>query len=202
MMHNTIYYVSSALVEKLSETDPSIEAGWQKAAFASDDANYVTVDANLIEDVPFPLGAQNDLLTELVYAYSIADTGETELVKSLTGQYKIIEKNIKLNIEENTTYSYDFINSINDDTKKISVIKNIEVDIKRKDEDAIITGSITTYANNRAHIIRDYAFADCSNLETVSFPNATDIGRYAFYSCHRLTSVEMPSVQKIRQSAF
>lgn len=197
MMHNTMYYVSPALALQMG-----IEAGWQKAAFASDDVNYVTVDANLMEGVPFPLGAQNDLLTELVYAYRVTDTGETELVKSLTGQYKIVEKNIKLNIEENTTYSYDFINGINDDTKEIGVIKNIKIDIKRKDEDAIITGSITTYANNRVHIINDYAFAECSNLETVSLPNVTDIGRYAFYFCHRLTGVEMPSVQKIRQSAF
>ena len=197
MMHNIMYYVSPAVASQLDA-----EAGWQKAAFASDDTNYVTVDANLMEGVPFPVGAQNDLLTELVYAYPVIDTGKTELAKSLTGQYKIVEKNIKLNIEENTTYSYDFINSINDDTKEIGVIKNIKIDIKPKNEDAIISGNITTYANNRVHMIRSYAFADCQYLETVSFPNVTDIDSNAFYFCHRLTSVEMPSVQKIRQSAF
>lgn len=194
------YYVSPALAEAMG-----MEAGWQKEAFASDGANFITVDADLAEDAPIPVGAHNDLLTELVYAYSLADSGETELAKSLTGQYKIIEKNIRLNIKENTTYStysYDFINSINDDTKEISVIKNIKVDIEREDEDAIIRGDITTYANDRVYKIGSYAFAKCSSLEAVSFPYAIDISDHAFYFCHSLTSAEMPLVDYIGEAAF
>lgn len=200
MMTGTFYYVSPALAEK--DPGSGFEAGWNKAAFASDDVNYVTVNAEVVGDAPIPVGAQNDLLTELVYVGSLADSGETELAKSLTGQYKIIEKNIKLDTNENTAYSYDFINSINDGTKEISVIKNIEVDLERKDEDAIINGSISTYANNRVDSIRSYAFARCVNLKAVSFPNATDIGDNAFHGCYSLTSAEMPLAERIGSSAF
>ena len=189
----TIYYVSPVLA-----VQEGFEAGWQKAAFASDDVNYVTIGANLLTDGPF--GAQNDLLTELVYVGSLADSGETELVKSLTGQYKIVEKNIKLDTNENTAYSYDFINSINDDTKEISVIKNIEVDTGR--EDAVISRGITTYANDRILEIGHYAFAQCRQLEAVSFPNATYIGDYAFYHCDTLASVEIPLAERVGEHAF
>ena len=194
----TIYYVSPAVAEK--EPDSGYEAGWQKAAFASDDANYITVEANLLTNGPF--GAQNDLLTELVYVGSWADSGETEFAKSLTGQYKIVEKNIKLNTKENTTYSYDFINSINDDTKEISVIKNIEVDAGQEGVDEIIQRSIGVYTNDSAREIGFYAFAKCFDLKEVSFTNATSIDDYAFYDCNGLGSVEMPLVESIGRYAF
>ena len=153
MIQSVFYYISPAL----AEAQAGMEAGWQKAAFASDDVNYVTVDADLLTDGPF--GAQNDLLTELVYVGSAVDSGETELAKSLTGQYKIIEKNIKLDTKENTAYSYDFINSINDDTKEISVIKNIEVDLGQRYEDEIISRDLTTYTNDMVRRVGTYAFA-------------------------------------------
>lgn len=201
MREGTIYYVSPALAAQ-----EGFEAGWQKEAFASDDVNYVIVDADLVdglpEDPPMPVGAQNDLLTELFYVYALADSGETEFLKSLTGQYKIVEKNIKLNIKENTTYSYDFINSINDGTKEIGVIKNIEIDIKREDEDAIISGNITTYANDRVSKIKSYTFAWCYDLTEVSFPNVTFVDEHAFYCCHILGNVEMPLVATIGNYAF
>ena len=201
MMTGTLYYVSPALAE--AKPDSGYEAGWNKAAFASGDVNYIIVDADLVDDVPIPVGAQNDLLTELFYVYALADSGETELAKSITGQYKIVEKNIKLDTNENTAYSYDFINSINDDTKEISVIKNIEVDIGQKAEDAIINRNITTYANNRVREIGPYTFAECQQLKDVSFPNVTHIGGSAFYyCCQYLTNVEMPLVESIGQYAF
>ena len=150
----------------------------------------------------FTVGAQNDLLTELFYVSSLADSGETELAKSLTGQYKIIEKNIKLDTKENHFYSYDFINSINDDTKEISVIKNIEVDGGQDGVDEIIERRITTYANDKVREIGSYAFARCFDLLKVSFPNATSIDDYAFYNCSGLGSVEMPLVESIGWYAF
>lgn len=201
MQEGTIYYVSPAVAAQ-----EGFEAGWQKEAFASDDVNYVTVNADLVEglpeDPPIPVGAQNDLLTELFYAYALVDSGETEFAKSLTGQYKIIEKNIKLDTKENTAYSYDFINSINDDTKEISVIKNIEVDAGQEVVDEIIERTIHTYANDKVPRIGNYAFARCSYLEAVSFPNVQFVHNYAFFGCDHLTSVEMPLVERIDIAAF
>lgn len=141
-------------------------------------------------------------MTELVYVGSAVDSGETELAKSLTGQYKIVEKNIKLDTKENTAYSYDFINSINDDTKEISVIKNIEVDLGQRYEDEIISRDLTTYANDRVRSVGTYAFAWCPHLKAVSFPKATFVDEYAFFQCNELTSVEMPLVDTIGSDAF
>lgn len=52
--------------------------------------------------------------------------------------------------------------------------------------------------------IRMYAFAGCSNLTSISFPNSlTSIGYCAFANCSGLTSISFPnSVTSIRRAAF
>ena len=52
--------------------------------------------------------------------------------------------------------------------------------------------------------IADYAFYDCSSLESVTIPDSvTSIGDWAFYDCYRLTSVTIPdSVTSIGEAAF
>ena len=52
-------------------------------------------------------------------------------------------------------------------------------------------------------IVEAYAFADCVNLEEVSFPNLTEIGDYAFFGCTRLQATpNLSKVTKIGNYAF
>ena len=42
--------------------------------------------------------------------------------------------------------------------------------------------------------IGDYAFNNCSSLESITIPDSvTSIGAYAFNKCSRLTSIEIPN---------
>lgn len=45
-------------------------------------------------------------------------------------------------------------------------------------------------------------FLGCSNLESVSLPNATAIGAYAFYACVGLTNATFPNATTIGEFAF
>lgn len=69
-------------------------------------------------------------------------------------------------------------------------------------EDALITRSITNYANNRVESIGRYAFTYCTSLTTASFPACTTIGNYAFRSCTSLTTVSFPVCKTIGNYAF
>ncbi len=186
IVSDTPYYVSSV--------------GWNQAAFTSFDSGEVVIDSDAISkmgDVAF--GTQNNLLTELVCLYSRVDTGKIEIAKNLTGQYKLVEKNINIDTGIDTKYTYDFINNINDDTKEISLIKDIVINTK---EDTIINKSVSTYTNNRLTAIGDYAFYRCSFLKEVSFPKATVIAQYAFAYDDMLTNIEIPLVTSIGTYAF
>ena len=177
--------------------------GWFQAAFTSFDSGEVVIDSDAISEMisetgAVAIGTQNNLLTELVCLYSRVDTGEIE-VKNLTGQYKLVEKNLKIDTGIDTKYTYDFINNINDDTKEISIIKDIVINTK---EDTIINKSVSTYTNNRVTAIGDYAFYRCSFLKEVSFPKATLIAQYAFAYDDMLTNIEIPLVTSIGAYAF
>lgn len=69
-------------------------------------------------------------------------------------------------------------------------------------EDGLITGTLTTYTNNRVTVIGDYAFCNCTSLTSVSFPVAISIGSSAFCYCTNLISVSFPVTTSIGDSAF
>ena len=70
------------------------------------------------------------------------------------------------------------------------------------DEDAIVSGTITEYTNDRVTSIRDYAFCLCKSLTSVHFPAATSICNSAFNECINLTSAEFPVATSIDEYAF
>lgn len=174
--------------------------GWNQGVFTSFDSGEIVIDSDMIPEMEgVQIGTQNNLLTELVYLYSRVDTGKIETVKNLTGQYKLVEKKLKIDTGIDTKYTYDFINNINDDTKEISIIKDIVIDTK---EDVIINKSVSTYTNNRVTAIGDYAFYGCDFLKEASFPKATIIAQYAFAYDEMLTNIEIPLVTSIGAYAF
>lgn len=71
-----------------------------------------------------------------------------------------------------------------------------------ENEDAIISGTISSYTNDRVTAIGSYAFNYCSRLTTVSFPQATTIGSSAFAQCSHLTTVSFPAATTIGPYAF
>lgn len=186
ILSDTPYYASSI--------------GWNQGVFTSFDSGEIVIDSDMIPEMEgVQIGTQNNLLTELVYLYSRVDTGKIETVKNLTGQYKLVENNINIDTGIDRKYTYDFINNINDDTKEISIIKDIVIDTK---EDAIINKSVSTYTNNRVTAIGDYAFYRCDFLKEASFPKAAIIAQYAFAYDEMLTNIEIPLVTSIGAYAF
>ena len=192
---DAIYYFSPALA-----SDPTY-VGWIQNSFTSYDTGEIAINAELVQEMKgITIGSQNNLLTDLVRLYSLIDSGETEFAKSLTGQYKLVEQNITLDTKDKMTYTYDFVNNINEDTKEITVIKNIEVDPQQ--EEAIVSRQIATYTNDRFNAIPYYAFGYCRNLKNVSFPNAVRISNHAFYYCDILEHVDIPLADTIDGYAF
>ena len=71
-----------------------------------------------------------------------------------------------------------------------------------ENEDAMITGTLSAYSNDRVKSINSYAFYSRSNLVSVNFPACTLIGSNAFTFCYSLTSVDFPTVTLIGTYAF
>ena len=63
-----------------------------------------------------------------------------------------------------------------------------------------IPGGVSGYIEK----VGDYAFAQCSNLETVSLASSnSNIGRYAFYGCTKLSNIKLPKgIGWIDEGAF
>ena len=198
--HEIIYYASPAIA---AAGNPDVPVGWEESSFNVFDTGEIAIRAELIqEEDGMTAGSQNNLITDLVCLYSQVDTGEVETVKTLSNQYKLIEQNITLDARvDGTSYSYDFINNINEDTKEIKAIKNIRFITKDK-ENAIIDRTVTTYTNNEVKTIGNAAFYNCYSLTNVSFPKATKVGDKAFYNCSILVDVDIPLVRSIRSQAF
>lgn len=70
------------------------------------------------------------------------------------------------------------------------------------DEDAIVSGTITDYTNDRVTSIRTGAFSYCPNLTSVDFPAATSIESAAFTGCSNLASANFPAATSINGGAF
>ena len=71
-----------------------------------------------------------------------------------------------------------------------------------ENEDAMVTGTLSSYMNNRVSVIRSGAFAYTYNLKSVDFPNVKNIGNSAFQSCDSLTTVSFPLATSIGGNAF
>lgn len=68
-------------------------------------------------------------------------------------------------------------------------------------EDAIVTGTLTAFADDAATAIGAYAFAAMTALKTVDFPNATVVRESAFYQSGLITA-NLPKVTTITGNAF
>lgn len=62
--------------------------------------------------------------------------------------------------------------------------------------------ALIDYENNNITSISDYAFYNADWLKSVSFPNATSIGKNAFRLCDNLTTVDLPLTTSIGEYAF
>ena len=67
---------------------------------------------------------------------------------------------------------------------------------------SIIDKSISGNFESDVFKVGGYAFRNCRNLTSVSFPNATSIGQNAFSSCSSLTSASIPNATSIGTYAF
>lgn len=69
-------------------------------------------------------------------------------------------------------------------------------------EDGLITGTLTSYTNDRVESVKSYAFYENVNLQQASLPNCKAVDRYAFAACTNLTSVNLPQVETINERGF
>ena len=63
--------------------------------------------------------------------------------------------------------------------------------------DEVIRNTLTSYSNDYNGKLREQLFLNCTNLETVSFPNVWEISGGSFYNCQKLSSVNIPNVTSI-----
>ena len=152
----------------------------------------------------------------------ILDTENTYLIDDITIEYTKPTANLQTKTNITPTISsqtitpdsgYDGLSSIqiNGDTNLVAgnikngvSIFNVTGTYEGSgggDSDGLITRTISQYSGS-ASIIGLYAFYNCSNLTTVSFPNCTIIGSYAFANCTNLTTISFPSCTGIRAYAF
>ena len=61
---------------------------------------------------------------------------------------------------------------------------------------------ITKIKSNTVKKIGHAAFHDCTNLESVDFPNVTIIEAFVFLHCYSLETVNFPKVETIGHGAF
>lgn len=65
----------------------------------------------------------------------------------------------------------------------------------------LIERTIESYSDDELTVIEDYAFCNCTNLASVSFPMVTDVGVNAFYDSE-LTIAEFPNLVRVGDHAF
>ena len=55
---------------------------------------------------------------------------------------------------------------------------------------------------NLTKINKSYCFNNCTNLKNVNLPNLTKTGNYAFYKCTSLKSIDLPNLTEIGETSF
>ena len=183
------YYVSPAL----APDDPT-HAGWIQNSFTSYDTGEIAINAELVQaNQGVEIGSQNNLLTDLVCITAIVDSGKVEILKTLKDQYKLVENSLEFDGSKNTTYDYDFISNINEETKEINVIKNITINgvstLKKyldyvKSMYNVFSASTITYDE----LNEIFSYDDTSNV--------TNMGSM-FYNCENLTSIPLLNTSKV-----
>ena len=208
------YYVSPAL-----EPDDPTHAGWIQNSFTSYDTGEIAINAELVQaNQGVEIGSQNNLLTDLVCITAIVDSGKVEILKTLEDQYKLVENSLEFDGSKSTTYDYDFISNINEETKEITVIKNIAIngvstlkkylDYKKSvngmfHNDSNITFSelneILSYDDTSNITIMERMFYGCSSLTSVPQLNTSNNTsmRMMFSGCSSLTSVPQLNTAKV-----
>ena len=83
-----------------------------------------------------------------------------------------------------------------------SEISSIETGGDTTQEDGIVDGSLTEYANDRVTQVNDYVFYHKSSLTTVDLPKVTYVGEYGFDNCSKLENVNIPEVTTLKKSSF
>ena len=149
-----------------------------------------------------------------------ADTGYDGLeqvnvsVEAIPSEY-IVPSGV-LSVTENGTYNVEafaraevMISSDEDNNAENSIIeRTISGEYVNNEVTSIgnyafaYCSSLTTVSFPQVSLISDHAFYSCSNLKTVSFPQVSSISGYAFYSCSSLTTVDFPQASCISNSAF
>ena len=213
------YYVSPALA-----SDDPTHAGWIQNSFTSYDTGEIAINAELVQaNQGVEIGSQNNLLTDLVCITAIVDSGKVEILKTLEDQYKLVESSLEFDGSKNTTYDYDFISNINEETKEINVIKNITIngvstlkkylDYKKSvngmfNNDSNITFSelneILSYDDTSNITIMERMFYGCSSLTSVPQLNTSNNTsmRMMFYECSSLTSVPQLNTAKVTDMSY
>ena len=201
------YYVSPALA-----SDDPTHAGWIQNSFTSYDTGEIAINAELVQaNQGIEIGSQNNLLTDLVCITAIVDSGKVEILKTLKDQYKLVENSLEFDGSKNTTYDYDFISNINEETKEINVISNITIngvstlkkylDYKGSLASAFSNSTITYDALNEMFSYDDTSnvtnmnnmFYNCRSLTTIPLlntSNVTDMG-FMFNNCNNLTTIPL-----------
>lgn len=68
-------------------------------------------------------------------------------------------------------------------------------------EDALVSGAVTEYTNNRVKSVAASIFS-YTGLTYVSFPNATSTGTSSFSSCLKLQTINFPKLQQMGEYCF
>ena len=215
----TTYYFSPTLAAAASAP-----AGWTESSFTSFDTGEIAINAELVQaNQGVEIGSQNNLLTDLVCITAIVDSGKVEILKTLKDQYKLVENSLEFDGSKSTTYNYDFISNINEETKEINVIKNITIngvstlkkylDYKGSvngmfHNDSNITFSelneILSYDDTSNITIMERMFYGCSSLTSIPQLNTSNNTsmRMMFYECSSLTSVPQLNTDKVTDMYF
>ena len=184
------YYVSPAL----APDDPT-HAGWIQNSFTSYDTGEIAINAELVQaNQGVEIGSQNNLLTDLVCITAIVDSGKVEILKTLKDQYKLVENSLEFDGSKNTTYDYDFISNINEETKEINVISNITVNgVSTLKKYLDYKGSVNGMFHNDSNI----TFSELNEILSYDDTSNITIMERMFYGCSSLTSVPQLNTAKV-----